>query len=100
VNAIIHGTWDRLSGADKQYTKYKWLLNSKCHQSIESLLKECYELHSRFALNTLLPEKQDEVKQQIVELHDKTTKLEKTYDEARLAAIEAFYASLKKDIGI
>src|SRR6202011_4167246 len=53
VNAIIHGPWDRLSGADKQYTKYKWLLNSKCHQSIESLTERVLRAAQSFCAEHL-----------------------------------------------
>lgn len=98
---IQKGLLYRISETEKQYTKYKWLLNSEHHSSLETLLKECNRLYSKFLANTLIPGYDfNLLKSEFSASLQKADELVEAYEKARISEIERLYRTLNKELEI
>ena len=101
MEGIKAGMWHRLGATEKQFTKYKWLLNPERHQAIETLLAECNEISGEIAVETAKPVPDIDKLMTLYSLFaEKTDDLHKAYEEARLSGIERLYFLLKNEVGI
>jgi hypothetical protein len=96
VDAMKEAAWYRLTETEKQYKKYKWLLNAESHDHIEKLLEECNELSSQLALASL--DDVEAFKAKFPAFFEKTQEFQTTYENARLSTIERFYLILNKEV--
>lgn len=96
LDAIKKAAWYRLTETEKQYKKYKWLLNAESHDRIEKLLKECDEQSSQLAFASL--NDPEAFKVEFPAFVEQTQDLQTAYENARLSAIERFYLILNKEV--
>ena len=98
---VMKANSHRLTATEKQFTKYKWLLNPECHKSIEEQLSDCTKRFTTYYVDAQNPAYGPQnLDTDLGLLNDKTHQLKKTYEGARLAAIERLYLRLNKEVGI
>jgi hypothetical protein len=99
LEASKRGAWFRLDEIEKQYTKYKWLLDPKSHQSIEELLMQCNTLLRQLAKASVERDIKAFTKS-FPTFVEQTQQLQRTYEAARLSKIESLYLILNNEVGI